>query len=71
MAVLERGLSGDTEATEVGFWKGLCWRESFRGIQQQAAIEVGGHTSEGLERAVLEREPSGHTASGGYRSRSL
>ena len=39
-------------AIKVGGGKGLCWRETFRWIQQQKVIEVGGGKG---ERAVLER----------------
>ena len=49
--------------------KGLCWRKSFREIQQQGAIEVGGYRSRGLERAVLEIELPGDTAAGGHNVR--
>ena len=50
------------EAIEGGIWKGLCWREGFRWIQQHDNIEVRGYRRQGLERHVLEREPSGDTA---------
>ena len=55
----------------MGVWKELCWRESFRGIQQQEAIEVRSYRSRVLERLVLDGELSGDTAARGYRSRKL
>ena len=66
-------------ATEVGVWKGLCWRVSFRRIEQQGAIEVEGYRSRGLERIVLEGELLGDIAADcaeggpfwGYSSRGL
>ena len=50
--------------------------ESFQGIQQQEAIEVGSYRSRDLERPELERELRGiqqleANGVGGYRSRSL
>ena len=44
------------EAIEVGVWEGLCWRQTFRGMQQQGSKEVGAYTSRGLERVMLEGE---------------
>ena len=41
---------------EEGVWKSLCWMESFRGEQQQEAIEVGGYRSRCLEKHVLGGE---------------
>ena len=49
----------------------MHWRECFRGIQQQDAIEVRCYRSRDLQKAVLERELSGDTAAGGNRSRRL
>ena len=71
--MLEGALSGDTAVGfyKVGVWKGLCWRESIRRIQQQEAIELGGYKNRGLERSVLEGELPEDTAAGSYRSRRI
>ena len=58
-------------------WKGLCWRENFRGIRQQAAIEIGGYRSRGAgEGCAVERAFGGIQQQEaievrGYRSRGL
>ena len=65
------------EAIEVRVLEGLCWRERFRGIQQQEPIDVRGNRSRGLERPVLDRSKgsgkacAGREAFGGISSRSL